>query len=276
MSTDSGQPPGIVRRFRANRPLRGRYDGPTVHGDRSALWGWVHATRSSPVEGRRGLASGRKVGALAACMLLIAACSSGGGADETIVPSSTTTTEPIVRTTDLTAESSAATTTTGAATTTPVSPTTFDPVVEVTATVRAAVDEAISDFSGCLLALPNCDVSLLAATRADPMLATNASRITEWNAAGFAVIDRDQFRYVVESVELADDMRQATVTVCVADGSKLVDPGAGPGGADLIIDDTYASGREAWDMRLDDDGVWRAHDAPGVGPTEATDVCPAA
>ena len=117
---------------------------------------------------------------------------------------------------------------------------------------------------------------MLAASRADPMLAVNSGRITEWNAAGYTVIDRDQFRYVIESVELADDLRRATVTVCFADGSKLVDPGAGPDGADLIVDGTFMSGREAWDVRLDDDGVWRAHDAPLVGTAEATDVCPAA
>jgi len=103
----------------------------------------------------------------------------------------------------------------------------------------------------------------------------NTARITEWNQAGYAVIDRDQFRYVIESVDVAEDLRQATVTVCFADGSKLVDPGAGPGGSDVIIDGAFTSGREAWDVRLNDDGVWRAYDAPLIGTTEATDVCPA-
>jgi hypothetical protein len=108
------------------------------------------------------------------------------------------------------------------------------------------------------------------------MLEINTDRVIEWNAAGYTVIDRDQFRYVIEGVEVADDLRRATVTVCVADGSKLVDPGAAPDGTDLIVDGTFTSGREAWDVRLDDDGVWRAYGAPAVGPSEATDVCPAA
>lgn len=108
------------------------------------------------------------------------------------------------------------------------------------------------------------------------MLTVNTRRINEWNAAGYTVVDRDQFRYVTEEVELSDDQQQAVVTVCFADGSKLVEPGAGPDGSDLIIDGTFTSGREAWDIRLDDDGVWRAHDAPLIGTAEATDVCPAA
>lgn len=107
------------------------------------------------------------------------------------------------------------------------------------------------------------------------MLTVNMNRIEEWNAAGYTVVDRDQFRYEIERVELSDDGRAAVVTVCFADGSKLVDPGAGPDGGDLIVDGTFMSGREAWDVRLDDDGVWRAYDAPLVGATEPTDVCAA-
>jgi hypothetical protein len=123
--------------------------------------------------------------------------------------------------------------------------------------------------------MPKCDPASLSATRADPVLAVNVSRITEWNGKGYTVVDRDQFRHVIEKVELSADLRQATATVCFADGSKLVDPGAGPNGANLIIDGAFVSGREAWDMRLEQDGVWRVHDAPVIGTTEVTDVCPA-
>jgi hypothetical protein len=142
--------------------------------------------------------------------------------------------------------------------------------------VRAAVDKAIADFTRCLLALPACDPAMLAATRSGAMLAVNTERIGEWNTAGYAVIDRDQFRYAIESIDLADDLRSATVTVCFADGSKLVDPGAGPDGADVIIDGTFTSGREAWDVRLDQDGVWRTYDTSVAGALENTDVCAAA
>jgi hypothetical protein len=123
--------------------------------------------------------------------------------------------------------------------------------------------------------MPNCDPSTLAVARAGSLLAQNVARINEWNAAGYTVRDRDKFRYVVENVALQPDLQRATAIVCIADGSKLVKPGAGPGGADVIVDDSYTSGREAWDVRLDADGRWRAYDAPAVGATEARDVCPA-
>jgi hypothetical protein len=140
--------------------------------------------------------------------------------------------------------------------------------------VRSATVAAIDGFSECLVAMPNCDTSTLASTRADPLLTVNTNRVAEWNAAGYTVVDRDEFRYVIESIVIAESLDQATVTVCFADGSKLVEPGVGPGGIDVIIDGAFASGREAWDMRLDDEGVWRAYDAPLIGETEDTDVCP--
>jgi hypothetical protein len=153
---------------------------------------------------------------------------------------------------------------------------TIAPQVTVEAEVRAAIALAQETFSACLVAMPQCDPSTLAVARAGDLLARNEARINEWNADGYTVRDRDKFRYVVESVSLQPDLKQATAIVCIADGSRLVKPGAGPGGADVIIDDTYGSGRESWDMRLDPDGKWRAYDAPAAGPTEARDICPAA
>ena len=228
------------------------------------------------MEGGVGVVAGRWVGALVSCALLLAACSSGDdAAPETTV--STTTTSVAVETTTTTSTSSSSSSTDVDVDDVPPStapPTTSDPKASVEAAVRAAVDLAIADFSACLVAMPNCDPATLAATRADPLLAVNVGRVTEWNGEGYTVIDRDQFRHVIESVELSDDLRRATVTVCFADGSKLIDPGAGPDGADLIIDGTFVSGREAWDMRLGDDGIWRAHDAPLIGTTEVTTYVP--
>jgi hypothetical protein len=124
--------------------------------------------------------------------------------------------------------------------------------------------------------MPSCDPSSLAAARAGDLLNQNTARINEWNTDGYTVRDRNKFRYVIERISLQDDLKRATVQLCYADGSKLVKPGAGPGGADVIVDDTFGSGREAWDMRLDPDGKWRAYAAPAVGPHETSDVCPAA
>ncbi|HRE00488.1 MAG TPA: hypothetical protein PLV68_04260, partial [Ilumatobacteraceae bacterium] len=222
------------------------------------------------MEGGRDVAAGRKVGALAACLLVLAACSSGGNAapESTAVLSTTGSTSPATSDAPQTSppppETSAPSTSTTSTTTTSTAVTTTPTtlVEPPEAKVRAAVDRAIADFSECLLAMPNCDATTLAATRSDPMLARNVARITEWNAAGYSVIDRDQFRYVIEAVELDDVAGQATVTVCIADGTKLVLADAAPDGSDIIIDDTFVSGREAWDVRRDADGVWRAYDAP--------------
>lgn len=226
-----------------------------------------------------GVVAGRRAGVAVACALLIAACSSSDepGSDTTVAAPTTTSTEPAATTATSSTSTTALPTSTSSTTSVPPTspPTTADPAVAVEAAVRAAVDLAIADFSACLLALPACDPSTLAATRADPLLSVNVDRINEWNSAGYAVIDRDQFRHVIESVELSPTLDEATVTVCFADGSKLVDPGAGPDGSDVIVDGTYASGREAWDMRLGADGVWRVQEAPLVGQTEETDVCPA-
>ena len=123
--------------------------------------------------------------------------------------------------------------------------------------------------------MPACDPTTLGVARAGDLLKRNVDRIEEWNRAGYTVIDRDQFRYVIDSVSLSEDQMTATVVVCIADGSKLVLPGAAPGGGDVIVDDAYTSGRSQWEMKLDGDGRWRGYDAPAVGPTESTDQCSA-
>lgn len=162
--------------------------------------------------------------------------------------------------------------------TTSVSPPapTISPAESAESAVRTAIGLAQDSFSACLVAMPACDPATLAVARAGDLLERNVSRIEEWNAAGYTVRDRDRFRYVVESVELSADVTSAVVTVCIADGSRLVVPQAGPAGEDVIVDDEFISGRSMWDMRLDSDGVWRGYDAPALGPTEPSDVCPPA
>ena len=214
-------------------------------------------------------------GALA--LLLLSACSNGDDAAPTTKPSSSTT--EVESTTAATTTSSTSTSTTSTSTTstssTELPTTTVAPVATAESGVRAAIDLAQSSFSDCLTAMPRCDPSTLAVARSGDLLKRNVSRIKEWNAAGYTVIDRNQFRYVIESVMLGVDLATATVVVCIADGSKLVLPGAGPNGRDVIIDDAYTSGRSQWEMKLDGDGRWRGYDAPAVGPTESTDQCSA-
>ena len=219
------------------------------------------------------VSAGMWAGTAAVVTLLLLGCSSSDDAatdtDTPITQAST----PVAATTVVDSTSTISSTSVSASTDPPP---TLEVMSEMEQEVRAAVDRSVAGFSACLVAMPGCDTASLAATRGDPLLAVNVARVGEWNAAGYTVVDRDQFRYVIEDVELSADGLQATVTVCVADGSKLVDPGAGPDGADLIVDGTYVSGREAWDMRLGEDGIWRVHDGPVIGATEATDVCPAA
>ncbi len=222
----------------------------------------------------------RSVGVVAVCVTALcslAACS-GGGSAATTDPRTVTTTsspEPSSTVSTSTSPTSTAATVATSPTSTQAPTTTIDPRAKAESDVRAAIDASVAAFSDCLLKMPNCDVATLEATRRGDMLRINTERVAQWNAARYAVRDRDTFRYVVEQVELNADLTRATVLVCIADGTKLVQPGAGPGGADVIVDDSYVSGRESWDVRLDADGIWRPYAAPASGPTESRDVCPA-
>jgi hypothetical protein len=247
-----------------------------------SFYGWTDrrfdATTRVPVAGLGAPVSTRRTrGGLAIAVgiaMSLAACTSGASA-----PTTTSGSPSTVATTTATSSSSPTTaqpSSTTVSSTTSVSATSIAPTAKVEADVRAAVTNAASGFSACLIALPKCDVATLAATRAGDTLAINTKRINEWNAAGYVVRERDKFRIVIESVELAPDLKRATAMVCYADGSKLISPGTGPDGADVVIDDTYGSGREAWDMRLDADGVWRLYWGPLVGAKESRDICPAA
>ncbi len=221
-------------------------------------------------------AVGRRVFSTTALLLLaLGAVACADSSDSS--PSTASATDPT--TVPTTAASSSTSTSITTSTTSPstssLSTTTSEPPASPEDDVRAAIALAQQTFSNCLVAMPLCDPATLSVARAGPLLERNTARVQEWNAAGYTVRNRDQFRFVVEGVTLGPDGLTATATVCIADGSDLVHPGAGPGGADVIVDDAYTSGRSAWDMRLDPDGQWRAYDAPAVGPTESSDVCPA-
>jgi len=253
------------------RALRRLRSGSSLDAGGHDLGGSLRGTRGVSVTGSRGIQPWRAVCSLGvAATLILSACSNSEQADETTSTSITSTTTSTSTTTPPTPSTEVD------VSTSPTSSTT--PIVEVDAetAIRAALATSFADFSDCLTSVPQCDPSILEATRAGALLDANRARIEEWNSAGYTVIDRDQYRYVIESVELGADGTTATATVCLADGSKLVLPGAGPQGADVIIDDQFVSGREAWELRLDADGQWRAYSAPVVGVTEESDVCPSA
>lgn len=244
--------------------IRRRFIVPFNGRDR---WGWLRVEGTGLVVGDR-----RRVGrpgvaglAIGAAALAISACSSSE--EDSSSTQSTTSVESVATT------SSTETTIGTTSTTAPAETTTTTEVDNVEPEVRAALTQGFRDYSDCLVAMPSCDPTTLAATRAGELLQSNVARINEWNGLGYTVRDREQFRFVIESVQVDDDGSRATATVCIADGSKLVLPAAD--GTDVIIDDTFVSGREAWDVRLDPDGTWRAYAAPGVGETSETDQCPA-
>jgi hypothetical protein len=244
-------------------------------------YGWTDrrfdATTRVPVAGLGAPVSTRRTrGGLAMALgiaLSLAACTNRASAPTTTSASSST-----VAASTATSSSSPTTaqpTSTTVSSTTSVSTTSVVATGKVEVDVRAAITAAQSAYSACLIALPACDPSTLTSTRAGPILAVNTKRLNEWISAGYAVRDRDQFRFVIESVGVDAGLKRATATVCIADGSKLVRPGAGPDGADVIVDGSYVSGRSAWDMRLDSDGIWRVYDAPAQGTSAEKDICPA-
>ena len=241
-----------------------------------------HATTSNPMVGRFAPVAHRCGGVAVTCLVgvLLAACSSDAspGVASSSVPAVSDETSPAPTSTTVAATSSSSTssTSTSTTTTTTTAPTTtIDPLAGAESVVRAAIATAQETFSACLVAMPTCDPLTLAVARAGPILDRNVARINEWNAAGYTVRDRQLFRFVVESVTVDPSSSAASAVVCIADGSKLVQPGAGPGGADVIVDGVYVSGRSVWEMRLDADGRWRVYDAPASGQTESSDVCPA-
>ena len=219
-------------------------------------------------------ASSRCGAVVAGFVLLLVGCSSSDASTvESVAPAISV---PVATTAAITSTvASTSTTSTTASTTTLAPTTTVDPAVATDAAVREAVALAQNTFNECLAALPVCDPSTLAVARAGDLLDRNVKLINEWNSSGYAVRDRDQFRYVVESVSIGGDGVTATATVCISDASRLVIPSAAPDGGDVIVDDEYTSGRSAWDMRLDPDGVWRVHDTTPIGAAASEDLCPA-
>lgn len=256
-------------------PLRDRTCSSSV-----SSYGRVDRSRyaeDNPMWGVDRAVGRRVIGTTALLLLALGVVACADGSDSS--PSTATVTEPSLVTastsTSTSTSPSTSTSTSPTTSTSTTSTTTTEPPSSSEADVRAAIALAQQSFSDCLVAMPQCDPSTLEIARAGALLERNVSRVQEWNAAGYTVRNRDQFRYVIEAVTLSPDGTTASATVCIADGSDLVHPGAGPGGADVVIDDSYTSGRSAWDMRLDPDGRWRAYDAPAVGPTESSDVCPA-
>lgn len=204
-------------------------------------WG-SYASTNECMAGRASALAARPLAgiALATSLALPLACSSGSKR----VPITTTSTVVVTTSRSSTATSST-TTSTATATIALTTTTTVDRASKAEADVRASVKAATDAFGACLLALPKCDVASLAQTRRGHLLELNSARLSQWNQEGYAVREREKFRYVIESVTVDPDGKRATANVCIADGSKLVKPGAAPDGSDVVVDGAYTSGREA-------------------------------
>ena len=175
-----------------------------------------------------------------------------------------------------TASSSAAPTTPLAATTTSPSPaptTSTTAAPTTTTTIRAATRDELAvraAWKGWLAASEACDVDPKGCDRAglanymagssltNKLLATDTLISKGWGVReGPGGIDD---RYKIESVTSTEG--QAIVQYCQFDEGVTVDPGAGPGGADVIINDTVAS-RRIRTVFTRPDGVWKVTGSGG-------------
>ena len=176
-----------------------------------------------------------------------------------------------------TASSSAAPTTPLAATTTSPSPapttSTTTAAPTTTTTIRAATRDELAvraAWKGWLAASEACDVDPKGCDRAglanymagssltNKLLATDTLISKGWGVReGPGGIDD---RYKIESVTSTEG--QAIVQYCQFDEGVTVDPGAGPGGADVIINDTVAS-RRIRTVFTRPDGVWKVTGSGG-------------
>ena len=168
-------------------------------------------------------AVGRRVIGTTALLLLalgVVACADGSDSS----PSTATVTEPSIVTastsTSTSTSPSTSTSTSPSTSTSTTSTTTTEPPSSPEADVRAAIALAQQTFSDCLVAMPQCDPSTLVVARAGSLLERNVARVQEWNAAGYTVRNRDQFRYVIEAVTLSPDGTTASATVCIGSSER--------------------------------------------------------
>jgi hypothetical protein len=190
------------------------------------------------------------------------------------IASPTTSTVPVT-TTKVASTTTVPVTTAPAATTTVVIATSAAPATPTEQVVRNAIIKVLTDGDACMRALPKCDVTTLAATRGGVSLDVLTKAITQYNAEGQISRNRDRNHYNIESIDIQGADR-ATGVLCNTDGSERVRPGAGPNGVDIIVDDFFVSKREAFEMRLDADGVWRLYDGHIIGNPSGVDLCPVA
>jgi hypothetical protein len=197
--------------------------------------------------------------------LALAACSSG---EEPAAPTTTSAT-----TTSSTTAAPPATTSTTAAPTT-----TEDPTAELEEVASAAYLAAVDAFVACTDDLDGCDPQTLGEFNAGEALDNLIGTVEALRGQGAEVLPPEDpaNRYVVvEAAELVDGSRtEVQVQYCEVDGRRVVQPGAGPDGADVVLTDTVDAVRGVALVELGVDGRWRVTRYATVERSTEENVCP--
>ena len=233
--------------------------------------------RTMPPRGRAFrrvvVTSALSVGALAACTSTKAGPTFDTRPPSTIASASTST--ALATTSTVVAATAPVVTTVPVTTTVAATTTSSAPATSTDQAVRNAIDKARADGDACMRALPKCDVATLAASRGGVSLESLTKVITQYNAEGQVSRNRERNHYKIESVTIQGSAR-ASAVVCNTDGSERVLPGAGPNGVDIIVNDSFVSRRDTYEMQLDADGVWRLYGGSIIGDPSGVDLCPVA
>jgi hypothetical protein len=203
----------------------------------------------------------RGAAVLVAAVLVVAGCSDDA-------ESAPATTAAVTTTTTAAPPPTSSTTTTTAAPPVETTASTIDPRVQADADVRALIQRDFEILTTCRAAMPNCDTSTFAETRIGIALDALVQRFAERNADGQATRGLDRVVRTIERVELSDDIASAVVVICTDDGAVRYRPGAGPGGADVIVDDGFSSRRDGTLVQRTADGAWRIVDDAEIADFE--------
>ncbi|MGF1599909.1 MAG: hypothetical protein ACFCVK_23870 [Acidimicrobiales bacterium] len=197
-----------------------------------------------------------------------AACS---GSDEEAPATTEAAATPTTPTTPVTLATSTVTSTTEPTTTT------TDPIAAAEAAAVEAVLEHGENWRECVADIPGCDPAILERHTAGELLARLTTTLADWQSAGYEsrpptdpAINREE----ALNVELLEGgVTSAKVSVCQVDGTKLVDPNAGPDGSDVILNDRVSSTLAHVFAELDEDGVWRVQRSEVIDQVEGGDGC---
>ena len=214
----------------------------------------------------------RRAGVLLAVALVTAGCK-GKSPTTSLTAPPTITPSPV----PVTAPASTPTTLTTAA---PTTTTTVDSLQTAEAEVRAAVDALETAILDCARTIPRCDVTAFDTLIHGPALVPYKQRWADINNNGWAGRHLERQRFVIVKVEFPEPtavlIDRAIASVCFADGSVTVKPGAAPDGSDVIIDEAFSTKQDMDEYRRGDDGRWRAYDFLKEIETLGGDTCPPA